>query len=167
MNIELIQSDITLSAEQYICHQCNCVTNYAAGLAKRIFETFPYADIYSGRENPRKIVPENEKPGNIIICGNGREQRYIINMMAQYFPGKPKYPNSQLDGFEVREKAFKECLNKISAIQNLKSIAFPKGIGCTLAGGYWDHYLKMIEEFSDKLPNVIVKLYQYSSSKQI
>jgi O-acetyl-ADP-ribose deacetylase (regulator of RNase III) len=154
--IEIVTGDLFAAKEKYLCHQCNCVTNKAAHLSKDVFKHYPYADIYSGRVDPNK-------PGTIDVKGNGQDQRYIINLLGQYFPGKPKYPLSSLDGFLVREKYFHQCLLRIAKIENLESVAFPWRIGCGAAGGDWDHYLGTITNFANYIEekqNATVSIYR-------
>jgi O-acetyl-ADP-ribose deacetylase (regulator of RNase III) len=140
--IEIITGDLLEAKEKYICHQTNCIsTNGASGIAKAIFDKYPYANCYSSRT-------ETSKPGAIDIRGNGQDQIMIINLHAQYYPGKPKYPHSTLDGIEIREKYFHKCLLRIAKIENLQSIAFPWRIGCGLAGGIWEHYLGTLTNFA-------------------
>ena len=151
-NIEIINVDICTSNTQYIAKQCNCVTSYGKGLSKTIFNIFPYSDIYTNRINYKDI------PGNIIVRGDGISNRYIINMLSQFYPGKAKYNN---DSELKRKEWFLLCLNKIKLIPNIKSISFPYNIGCGLAGGNWNTYYEMIQEFSNS-SNIIVKLYKYT-----
>lgn len=154
MPAEIITGNLLNSDAKYIAHQANCLSSNAAHLAAAVFSKFPYADIYSERTIP-------DKPGEIKICGNGKDQRYIINLFGQYYPGRPKYPDSSKDGHKAREKYFKSCLEKISQVENLESIAFPFGIGCGAAGGNWENYKDMIDNFADQLPDVrilIIKL---------
>jgi len=156
--IEIINGDLLESKEKYICHQANCISNSAAGLAKFLFKKYPYSDVYSNRSVPDQV-------GTINIKGNGNEQRYVINMFAQYYPGPPKYKDSLKDGIVAREKFFSECLTQIFYVPNLESIAFPFGIGCGLAGGNWDNYLKMLESFEKSAYSnykTIVKIYKNS-----
>lgn len=141
--INIINDTIFNSKEKYIAQQCNCLTKRAAHLSLDIFTKYPYANIYKDRIIDNHI----DKPGNIIIRGNGKDKRYIINMLGQYYPGIVKYPNSKLDGFKARTDYFFSCLQKISEIDNLKSIAFPYGIGCGAAGGDWELYYKLINKF--------------------
>ena len=105
-------------------------------------EQYPYADIYSGRIEP-------DKPGTIIIKGNGTDQRFVIALLGQYYPGKSKYVDSTLDGIKAREKYFHQGLIEISKIPNLESIAIPKFVGCGAAGGNWDYYYGTIKNFAD------------------
>ena len=133
----IINGDILNSEFKFIIHQCNCVTkNTSAGLAKLIFNKFPYSNVYN-----RSI---DSKPGSIEIRGNGVADRYIVAFYSQVYPGKPKFPESTLDGHKAREKLFQLCLTDLSKVENLESVAFPFQIGCGLAQGNWDNYLQMI-----------------------
>ena len=163
--IEVINDNIINAKEKYIAHQCNAVTNRAMGVALSLFEKFPYSNIYSLRAFPHK-PKSDELPGNIFIKGNGIEDRFIVNMIAQFYPGKPKISNSKIDGYEIRIKYFRECLIKISKIDNLESIAFPYKIGCGLADGDWNKYLEILENFSKYINEkykATVKLYCHDS----
>ena len=148
-NIEFKNGDITQSSEKYIVHQCNCISNYSLGLAKTIFEKFPYAECYINRE-------KNDIAGTIQIKGNGLDQRYIINLFGQFSPGKPKKNETNFQ----RLKYFKRCLFEISKIPDLESVAFPKNIGCGLAGGNWDDYYNEILFFASKT-NTKVVIYEF------
>tara|TARA_R110000868_G_scaffold75946_3_gene218795 strand:+ start:12875 stop:13357 length:483 start_codon:yes stop_codon:yes gene_type:complete len=139
--IEIINGDLLSANAQYIAHACNCVTRTSAFFAKDLFNKYPYADIYSGRFSA-------DKPGNIIIKGNGEDERFIIGLLSQFYPGKPNFPDSTLDGIRIREKYFYHCLLRIAKIENLNSIAFNWRIGCGAAGGNWEHYLGMLTNFA-------------------
>lgn len=142
--IEIISGDIFDAKEKYLCHQCNCITNKAAHLSKDVFAKYPWADIYARRYGQNII----DTPGQIMIRGNGIDQRYVINLLGQYYPGKSKYPESKLDGIKVREKYFYQCLLRVAKIPDLESVAIPWRIGCGAAGGDWDHYLGTITNFA-------------------
>lgn len=139
--IEIVSGDIFDSKEKYLCHQCNCITQRAAHLSKDVFARYPYADIYTGRQEPNR-------PGTIEIRGNGVDQRYVINCLGQFYPGVSKYPAGDKDGVAAREKYFHQCLLRIANIQNLESVAFPWKIACGAAGGDWNHYLVTITNFA-------------------
>ena len=70
--------------DQYIVHQLNCLTNRSAGLAKSMFDKFPYANVYAYRTYPH-TPGESERLGSIVVRGNGKDQRYIIGIYGQYF----------------------------------------------------------------------------------
>lgn len=138
--IEIIDGDLLEAKEKYIAHQTNSISNRAGGLAYDLFKRFPYADIYAPRTSP-------DEPGTIVISGNGEDQRYIIHLNAQYYPGESSDTDSEIDGSKAREKYFHECLLKVARIENLESIALPYFIGCGLAGGNWNYYYGTICNF--------------------
>ena len=148
-NIEIIFDSITNATEKYIAHICNLVTSHSAGTAKEIFDQYPYANTYQFRSGPC----DKELLGTIDILGNGIDQRFVINCYSMYYPGKPKYPQSNLDGTIARQQYFYQCLLKIGKIPNLDSIAFPYKIGCNLAGGNWDYYLGVLNNFANHIYN--------------
>lgn len=150
--LQVVEGDLTEAREKFIAHQCNCTTKSVKGLAKTIFEKFPYSNVYSNRKKHNAT-----EPGHIIVCGDGQENRYVINMMAQLTGGKPRYPET----YEKRKEYFKACLDQISEISDLESIAFPYLIGCGLAGGKWDEYEAILKGFADKV-KVPVVLYKYN-----
>lgn len=145
--IEIIKGSILYATEKYIAHQCNSVSNQAGGLAYFMFKKFPYADIYKDRPYPYKAT-QKDLPGQCVIKGDGIKDRFVINMIAQYYPGSPVTKMNLLDGDKVREGYFNQCLHAICRIDNVESIAFNKYIGCGLAGGNWKNYLSMLEAFA-------------------
>jgi O-acetyl-ADP-ribose deacetylase (regulator of RNase III) len=136
------------AGEQYIVHQTNCVSPSAAGLAALIFQKWPESDIYSKRWEFKGEVFPGHEPGNIVITGDGEKERYVIHAMGQLYPGTG-HDWSSNDSSKIREKYFEQCLEKIAAIPDMKSIAFPWQIGCGLAGGHWPTYLQLIDQFAD------------------
>lgn len=124
----------------YLCHQCNCVTDYPYGLAKSIFNKYPESNTYTNRAKP-------SKPGTIDVF-NIDNAVNIVNMYAQYLPGKYEKKNTS----EVRKMWFNQCLkNLVYFLKQVDSntiIVFPKNIGCGLAGGNWKEYLALINGFN-------------------
>ncbi len=157
MTIELIKGDLLTCDAQFIAHQTNCISVRSAHLAKAIFDKFPYSDVYSKRDPDYP-----DAPGTIKVMGNGKDQRFVINMFGQFYPGSPKFPDNAKDGYKARQKYFFQCLYAISKIKNLESIAFPFCVGCAAAGGDWEIYNNILEKFSvfvgDKVKvSIIVK----------
>lgn len=144
------------ATEDYIVHQCNCITKRSLGLSEQISERFPYANPYSYRRgNNMAILEDRDVPGTIKVYGNGKEQRYVIGMFAQYNPGKPQRSDTSVE----REDWFLQCLHKIG-MQKFQSVAFPDHIGCGLAGGDWEHYHTMIREISVEYPETKWVIYK-------
>jgi O-acetyl-ADP-ribose deacetylase (regulator of RNase III) len=147
--IQIVKANIFTTGAKYICHQTNCISIGAAGLAKNIFNNYPYSDCYSNRK--LKSIP-----GTIQVCGDGLKQRYIINMFGQYYPG---IATSDInDTIEARKKYFFNCLMEIAKINDLQSIAFPEKVGCGLAGGDWEWYFNKLQKFSEYVKHKAVVL---------
>jgi hypothetical protein len=83
--------------------------------------------------------------------GDGEARRFVVNMLGQFYPGKPRFPDGAKDGLRARRVAFAGCLLKMLRIPELRSAAFPWGIGCGAAGGDWDKYLPMLERFAARV----------------
>lgn len=148
--IEIVTGDLLDSKEKYIAHQCNCLTENSAGTAKAIFDKWPHANTYVNRIKDENGLTTNiDTPGHITILGDGKTDRYVINMYAQYYPGRPKFPKSTLDGIPARQNYFHRCLLRVAQIPELESIAFPWRVGCGLAGGDWEWTLGTIVNFAN------------------
>lgn len=143
--LTLTHGSLLKADETYVCHQTNCVTNRSAHLAKTMFNAFPHADIYTGRQSP-------DTPGTIIV--RGEPERLVINMLGQYYPGAPKYRHSKKDGNTARLSYFKQCLGSMVELNG--SFAFPWRIGCGAAGGDWTLYLDALISFSSKVEGNVV-----------
>jgi len=155
--LKVIKGDLFDTDAKYLCHQCNCVTSRSAHLAYDVFKRYPYADVYSSRKetiiknaiSEPEVIWSKDVPGDILIRGNGKDQRYVVALLGQYYPGFPRYSNSTLDGSVARQKHFHQALWKLAQVEDLDSVAFPWQIGCGAAGGDWDVYFKMINNFAD------------------
>ena len=172
----------------YIVHQCNCKTTYALGLARTIFEAYPNANTYvpssvwnlsftsTTKQNNNSIsdscaqsesVQSNastellREPGSIHIFGP------VVNLYGQIFPGRAsvnavrgKGASSNGDSAIDRLRYFKSGIEKLAYELNgaPTTIAFPKFIGCGLAGGDWTRYFQEIKEIENNHPNISVVL---------
>jgi O-acetyl-ADP-ribose deacetylase (regulator of RNase III) len=147
MPAKIIDGDLLECDTKYIVHQCNSTSVNSSGIARAIFDKFPYSNIYA----PRHDVHYQDAPGTIIVKGNGKEQRYVINLIGQFFPGRPSDGIYDEDSYAHRKDYFFQGLKAISKIENLESVAFPYLCGCGLAGGNWEDYLKLIDKFADHI----------------
>jgi len=152
-NLFVVEGDLLDAKEVYLVHQCNCITVKGAHLSADVFERFPFANIYIDRLKSGK----RDTPGSIIVRGNGATERYVINALAQYYPGKSRFAT---DTHALRKQWFQLCLDEIAKIPNLQSLAFPHNIGCGAAGGDWYTYYQMIVKFAKSLPRVHISLYK-------
>lgn len=71
--VTLVEGDLLLAEDDFIGHQCNCVTQNSAGLAAALFTKFPYANDYSTVRTP----------GRYRIYGD-KDHRYVVNLLGQY-----------------------------------------------------------------------------------
>ena len=153
--LEIITGDLLEAQEKYICHQTNCIsTGGAAGIARAIFDKYPYADCYLDRT-------ETSKPGTIDIRGDGKTNRFVINLYGQVYPGGCRYPMSDLDGLAARQKYFYHGLLRVAKIPDLESIAFNWRIGSGIAGGNWENYLGQLNLFASYVEKQNVKMRIY------
>jgi O-acetyl-ADP-ribose deacetylase (regulator of RNase III) len=134
--------DLLYATEPYICHQCNCTSvGNAAGIARVIFDTFPFADIYKDRDGI-------DTPGTIAVAKTpGGAAPSVVNILGQFYPGGLAYENSSIDGRQARRKYFKLALWEMAKTLKGRSFAFPWRIGCGIAGGDWGDYLGILKSF--------------------
>jgi len=144
-NVSIIIGDITKSNAKYIVQQNNCVGTKSHGLSKTLFDLYPYANIYE----ERRLHGKRGIPGTIIIRGDPlHNQRYVVNMLAQYYTGTARFDN---DTTELRKQWFVKCLEELNLVVGQgERVAFPWNIGSGLAGGQWNDYQDMIFEFARK-----------------
>jgi len=154
--LKIINGSLLDSDCQYIAHQCNCYSRRGAGLANAIFKAFPWADVYSSRSergNDASLF------GSITVHGDPkRNQRYVINIYGQLKPGKQ---SPGLDSAASRLQAISKALEQIAELPGLESIGFPYGIGCGLAGGDWNEYEKLLEDFAERVDERGVSIILY------
>ena len=160
---QIIEGNILDAKEQYIAQQCNCLCVIPHGLSKAIADKYPWGDPYKTRTKMTRncAIPEDrDTPGTIRVLrsptrdggegGEGGEGKSIICMFAQWAPGKPRafksYPQYEKDTYDARIEWFKSCLEVMKSLE-IESIAFPWTIGCGLAGGNWNIYKSLIEDF--------------------
>lgn len=146
----------TVEEEPIIVHQCNCITQYGKGLSHEIFKKYPYANTYRLRTD----ISKRSVPGTIDVKKENNESRIIINLYGQYYPNVGKYKG---DLAADRILYFQKGLEAIKAycmLEHKQSLAFPYGIGCGLAGGNWQVYERMINDFANENKTIRVRLYK-------
>ncbi len=130
-----------------ICHQTNCQTINAGGLAKAIFDKYPETNIYNKNEYVRI-------PGEYIALET-KDGKTVLNLNGQNYPGK-------INNIETKEKRLqwmKQALDKVSLeYRDRKNylFLFPSMMGCGLAGGDWNDYHNLICDFEEKGHNVSI-----------
>jgi O-acetyl-ADP-ribose deacetylase (regulator of RNase III) len=169
IRMQIVKGNLLNASEQYIAHQCNCITTVPHGISEKIFEKYPHANVYKTRcscaltkkqtRNCRCPTARRDNPGTIDIRHHHQQHDGgVINMLAQYYPGTARFKND----FPVdRIRYFQSCLDRISEMEGLESVAFPFRIGCGLAGGDWTIYSRMLESFSKRVSERGVRVVIY------
>jgi O-acetyl-ADP-ribose deacetylase (regulator of RNase III) len=161
--VEEVNGDVLEAKEQYLFHQTNVVSWQGRGLSAALFDRFPHANIYKLRCVPGKREGRRDTPGLIIVCGDGSpEWRFVVNAMAQLWPGKPRYWGND-DTSAKRIAWFRACLEQTAALPGIKSIALPHNIGCGLAGGHWPTYLAAIHACAAANPQLLIRIYRLTT----
>ena len=122
---------------EFIVQQTNGTTCDVRGLAEAIRKDRPWACPSKNRipiKRGSKWCTNETKdtPGSIVIRESQGGKPGVVSMMAQYNPGKAR----QGDDARLRQNWFWQCLGRMESRKPLfKQLAFPKNIGCGLAGG--------------------------------
>lgn len=161
----VVSGDLLDCKEDCIFGQYNCITTNSIGLALETSKKYPYADIYSHRRpygySNKCIIEDADNPGTCKIVGPSPNQQgpYVACLFGQYNPGKPKSG----DTYENRKCWFKDSLSDFlvkAKDLKVKKLGFPYKIGCGYAGGKWEDYLTMINEFAKSNQNYDIKIYK-------
>jgi O-acetyl-ADP-ribose deacetylase (regulator of RNase III) len=148
MITEIEHDLLTYDKVDVIAHCANCFCTMNSGIAKKIRTYLPEA--YSadcltktGDKNKfgsfsfAKITKPNIKT-NI---------KYVYNLYGQYYYGR----DSRKLNYESIYTAI-ESMSKDLYLKDIKSIGFPKNMGCVLAGGNWKIVFSIIETIFNETP---------------
>lgn len=152
--------DLLRANERFICHQGNCISKGARGLALAIYKKYPAANVYKRRHG-------NSVPGTIDVA-RVRDGFTVVALFAQFHPGKPNNSNDsrehRLHWFRQALDSFaKECLATLNG--GSRAVGMPYNIGSALAGGHWPDYLEAIESWAGA-NEVTVRLYDLDGNSQ-
>lgn len=147
--VTIVEGDLLANKiTECIFHQTNCTTRNSLGLARSIFSTYPYANVYSdGSSRVLGTCTIRTSPNNPTI----------VALHAQYYPGKPIYESES-----SRHTAFESALEDFHTKNQGKyqKLGFPFGIGSGLAGGNWDIYKMLIENFKVSHPEYDIYIFR-------
>lgn len=123
----IVNNDLLNVSADAICHQVNCSNAMGSGVAKAIYTKYPevkteYHKLCS-RRNAQELL------GTVQVVKPLRSNIEVVNIFGQHFYGR----HGCYTNYDALEKAFRE----INQIYTGKTIAFPYGFGCGLAGGDW------------------------------
>ena len=143
-----------------LAQQVNTGGKRPGGIAKQMEAEYPCTKVrHDGGPKPAllgevriDITPELTK---------NHEPVRIWSIYGQLNGGGPGKEN---DSAADREAYFEQGLDYITTREpDLKSIAFPEGIGCGIGGGDWPTYQKMIHEFARDMPGCTVYIVRLAA----
>lgn len=131
--VRIVRGDLLETNVPYICHQVNCKGVMGAGVARQIADKWPsvfrdYKRLCDKTKNKSSLL------GTVQFCetsegSGGAQSPVVINIFGQFDYGR----NGVYTDYSALSRAFKELNSRLKG----KTIAFPHGIGCGLAGGDW------------------------------
>lgn len=159
MEIENYTESLLKSNAQILVHQVNCQGRMGSGIAKTIRDAYPV--VY---EEYKKFCEQYEKPyerlGKINIVKVSNKQA-VCNMFGQLYYG---YDGKRYTSYDAVTEALEElrdfCLEK-----GVKSIAFPRNMGCKLGGGKWGVVAMIIHETFYDTP-IKIEVWEYDGNTQ-
>ena len=137
--ISEMKGDLLESPAKIRCHQVNCRGVMGAGLAKQVKAKYPEA-----YEQYKALCDQfgSSLLGHtqFVVCHDGT---IMANLFAQDGYGTDKPQTSMV--------AMDQCLSQVAsfAFRVDKMPAFPKYLGCGLAGGDWDEVSGLIANYFD------------------
>lgn len=148
MLIEEEGNIVTDSKYEIFCHQVNCQGVMGAGLAKQIRNRYP--SVY---EDYMRAIKSGYLLLGTKICTLTADKRICVSMFAQEDYGTNKC-YTDYSAFQIILDGLADELQTLEEGRNTHiNIAFPYKIGCGLAGGNWNIVRRMIEKFSERIPN--------------
>lgn len=161
----LKSGDLLESDADVLVQQCNCLTRTSKGLSAAIAQRLG-VDPYAQRSGTNVAdATSTSQPGSVSLHAvRGRPQQQVACLYAQYAPGscrrtyasyeRVKQERGVEESAALREQWFEACLGALAAQlgPEVRSVAFPHGIGCGLAGGSWPRYCAMLERWAASVP---------------
>lgn len=161
--VTTITGDIAYADVDLIVQQCNCLTIRAHGLSQHLADVCgvnPYRRRLPLRRN-LAVKEDRSIPGTVrVYSRSSRRPYHLACLFSQFSPGKPQMYYQDIcrehhlrDDAEQRIGWFKDCLELLSQKADkldCKTVAFPYRIGCGLAGGKWDIYSAIIEDWAQR-----------------
>jgi hypothetical protein len=141
--ISIVSGTLLEAKEDIIVPPFNCLSTYAQGLTKDIFDVYPCANVYQDRQIP-------SIPGTIVV-----EKKKIIGIYGQYAFGKP----NAIETSDMRKKCFSSGLHHVGIYlkrMGQKEVAFLFEVG-----GMWEEYSNLLAEFATEY-QLTIHVYKVS-----
>jgi hypothetical protein len=177
MPIRIVTGDLLSAPQAVIAQQCCCMPVIPRGLSKSFADELR-VDFYA--KHKQRVVnasvarrKDRPEPGS-IECEPimGKDGQWAVALYAQYGHAKliPTGPfrDGVPDGRAERLGYFTQCLQELALWMRTnghKSVAFPYGIGCGMAGGKWPEYLGTLINWSKTNEDITVVMYKIEKSQ--
>lgn len=149
--IKVVEGDLVNSKYPIFCHQVNCRGAMGSGIAKQIRDKYP--EVYESYKTSIDSFREyGEKPLGHAIVSPTHDGRFCVNLFAQDNYGRDK----QYTDYQAFNNCLEELAMELSSIDEDKTIAFPYGIGCGLAGGDWHVISMLLKNFAASIQQEVV-----------
>ena len=137
--MNIITGNIT-EMKGIICHQVNCRNRIGAGVAGAIIKKWPeveeaYHSVFEAGLDPKKDIFGNFMPARLA------DGTIVYNVFTQFY-----YGNAMKNGRIYTD--MDKLISNIKVICDThkdETVYVPYGIGCGLAGGNWDEFVKGVE----------------------
>ena len=145
-----LNGDLLNADADVICQQVNCRNVMGAGLAKAIYTRWPIVkELY--HEYCDQIGDPFALLGAVQIIRSPGLPFDVANIFGQLNYGRQKLCYTSYDALRA---AFSEIAHRYKG----KTVAFPYGFGCGLAGGDWDMVLSIIGQSLNDCTVVIYRM---------
>ena len=138
-----------LSAEvDAIGHCANCFCTMGSGIAKQIKVKLPEAFAEDS-----KTTPGDKNKFGKFYCASitspkiETKIKFVYNLYGQYYYGKDSRKLNYESIYTALEGMRRDCVSR-----PVKTVGFPKNMGCMLAGGDWNIVSSMIHSIFDGGP---------------
>ena len=140
--------DIFTTELHAIGHGVNCRGVMGSGIAVAVKNKYP--DVYKAYKDHCEHV--GMSGGDLLVVQSQVDEKYIFNLASQEDTGA----NASYDWLrESVHKALQFCED-----QGLPSLALPR-IGSRIGGLEWENVLAILEEESNKFPQIELELWSY------
>ena len=151
-----LKTDLLTAEVDAIAHCANCFCTMGSGIAKQIKEKLPEAFLVDSKTQPG----DRSKFGKFSCAEITQPKiktpvKFVYNLYGQFYYGKDSRKLNYESIYTSLESMRHDCVSR-----PIRSVGFPKNMGCMLAGGDWNIVLSMIHSVFDESPfNVYICEY--------
>jgi len=143
-----IKKDLLSSDLDAIAHCANCFCTMGSGIARQIKLKLPEAyDVDLKTRAGDKFKFGNFSMAEITKPKMETQIKYVYNLYGQFFYGRESRKLNYESIYTALDLMRLDCITK-----PIKTIGFPRNMGCNLAGGHFPIVLEMIKHIFEESP---------------